>query len=186
MKKYGAPRQIVTDGLCSYSAAMNEIGAADRQEVGGRLTRKTKCDHIFPSAAAPAGPCDHISPERRHRRRGCNHISFATGANPSARVRSRRRNVAQSVLPSVWPVRYPLKRVSGLLGSQGRGRWERLRFGLASRRPRSREPACSARATVFSATRRDVCREGLPQGDATLTFVQAPKTGNLFVSSPWP
>ena len=30
-------------------------------------------------------------------RRGCNHISFATGANPSARVRSRRRNVAQSV-----------------------------------------------------------------------------------------
>ena len=34
MKKYGPPRKIVTDGLCSYSAAMNEIGAEDRQEVG--------------------------------------------------------------------------------------------------------------------------------------------------------
>ena len=31
-------------------------------------TRKTKCDHIFPSAAALAVTCDHISPERRHRR----------------------------------------------------------------------------------------------------------------------
>ena len=41
-----------------------------------------------------------------------------TGATPSAEARSRRRNVAQSVLPSVWPVRYPLRRVSGLLGSQ--------------------------------------------------------------------
>ena len=31
-------------------------------------TRKTKCDHIFPSAAALAVTCDHISPERRQRR----------------------------------------------------------------------------------------------------------------------
>jgi len=39
MKKYGTPRSIVTDGLRAYSAAMNEIGvAAERQEVGGRLT----------------------------------------------------------------------------------------------------------------------------------------------------
>jgi transposase-like protein len=30
MKKYGPPRSVVTDGLCSYSAAMKEIGAADR------------------------------------------------------------------------------------------------------------------------------------------------------------
>jgi putative transposase len=35
MKKYGPPQKIVTDGLCSYSAAMNEIGVADRHEVGG-------------------------------------------------------------------------------------------------------------------------------------------------------
>jgi len=38
MKKYGQPRSVITDGLCSYSPAMKEIGAADRHEVGGRLT----------------------------------------------------------------------------------------------------------------------------------------------------
>ena len=37
LKKYGRPRKIVTDGLCSYSAAMKEVGAADRHEVGRRL-----------------------------------------------------------------------------------------------------------------------------------------------------
>ena len=37
MKKYGQPRSVVTDGLCSYSAAMRELGNADRHEVGGRL-----------------------------------------------------------------------------------------------------------------------------------------------------
>ena len=30
MKKYGQPRSVVTDGLCSYPAAMKEIGNADR------------------------------------------------------------------------------------------------------------------------------------------------------------
>jgi len=108
----------------------------DRRPAGMRpYTRKTKCDHIFPSAAALAVPCDHISPERRHRRRGCNHISFATGATPGAEVRSRRRNGAQSVLPSVRLVRNRLRRVRGLLGSQGRGRWERLRFESTRLRP---------------------------------------------------
>ena len=28
MRTYGRPQKIVTDGLCSYSAAMNEIGNA--------------------------------------------------------------------------------------------------------------------------------------------------------------
>jgi putative transposase len=37
MKKYGRPRRVVTDGLCPYSSAMNEIGVADGQEVGSRL-----------------------------------------------------------------------------------------------------------------------------------------------------
>src|SRR3984885_8490930 len=32
MKKYGRPRKVVTDGLRAYSAAMKEIGNADRQE----------------------------------------------------------------------------------------------------------------------------------------------------------
>ena len=34
MKRYGQPRKIVTDGLCSYSAAMNEIG--QRRSARGR------------------------------------------------------------------------------------------------------------------------------------------------------
>src|SRR5580658_3546428 len=37
MKKYGRPRKVVTDGLRAYSAAMKEIGNADRQEVGRGL-----------------------------------------------------------------------------------------------------------------------------------------------------
>ena len=38
MKKYGLPQGVVTDRLRAYSAAMKEISAADRHEVGGRLT----------------------------------------------------------------------------------------------------------------------------------------------------
>src|ERR1035438_4198016 len=37
MKTYGRPQKIVTDGLCSYSAAMKEIAKADRQD-GLRLS----------------------------------------------------------------------------------------------------------------------------------------------------
>ena len=40
MKKYGRPRQIVTDGLRAYSAAMREVGNADRQEVGHGQSRR--------------------------------------------------------------------------------------------------------------------------------------------------
>ena len=35
-------RKIVTDGLCSYSVAMNLIGTADRHEVGGRLNNRAE------------------------------------------------------------------------------------------------------------------------------------------------
>ena len=42
MKKYGAPRRIVTDGLRAYSAAMNEIGVAERHEVNGRLSNRAE------------------------------------------------------------------------------------------------------------------------------------------------
>ena len=45
MKKYGRPRKIVTDGLCAYSAAMNEIGTADGQEVGPRLNNRAENSH---------------------------------------------------------------------------------------------------------------------------------------------
>ena len=45
MKKYGRPRTVVTDGLCSYPAAMKEIGNADRQEVGRRLNNRAENSH---------------------------------------------------------------------------------------------------------------------------------------------
>src|SRR5271165_4443083 len=45
VKRYGRPRKIVTDGLCSYPAAMKEIGNADRHEVGRRLNNRAENSH---------------------------------------------------------------------------------------------------------------------------------------------
>ena len=45
MKKYGRPRNVVTDGLCSYPAAMKEIGNVDRHEVGRRLNNRAENSH---------------------------------------------------------------------------------------------------------------------------------------------
>src|SRR5208282_1014117 len=45
MKKYGRPRKFVTDGLRAYSAAMREVGNADRQEVGRRLNNRAENSH---------------------------------------------------------------------------------------------------------------------------------------------
>jgi putative transposase len=45
MKKYGRPRQIVTDGLRAYSAAMKEVGNADCQEVGRGLNNRVENSH---------------------------------------------------------------------------------------------------------------------------------------------
>ena len=45
MKKYGCPKSVVTDGLCSYPAAMKEVGIAGRQEVGGRLNNRAENSH---------------------------------------------------------------------------------------------------------------------------------------------
>ena len=45
MKKYGLPQSIVTDRLRAYSAAMKEICAADRHEVGGRLNNRAENSH---------------------------------------------------------------------------------------------------------------------------------------------
>ncbi len=39
MKRYGAPRTVITDRLRSYGAAMKEIGNQDRQEVGRHRER---------------------------------------------------------------------------------------------------------------------------------------------------
>jgi len=51
VKKYGRPRSVVTDGLRLYSSAMNEIGNADRQEVGRRLNNRAE---RFASAVSTA------------------------------------------------------------------------------------------------------------------------------------
>ncbi len=45
MKKYGRPRNVVTDRLCSYPAAMSEIGNVDRHEVGRRLNNRAENSH---------------------------------------------------------------------------------------------------------------------------------------------
>jgi putative transposase len=45
MKKHRRPRIIVTDRLRLYSAAMNEIGVADRHEVGRRLNNRAENSH---------------------------------------------------------------------------------------------------------------------------------------------
>jgi putative transposase len=45
MKKYGRPKTIVTDGLCSYPAAMKEVGISDRQDAGRRLNNRAENSH---------------------------------------------------------------------------------------------------------------------------------------------
>ena len=45
LKKYCRPQSIVTDRLRAYSAAMKEIGARDRHEVGGRLNNRAENSH---------------------------------------------------------------------------------------------------------------------------------------------
>ncbi|MCR9196475.1 MAG: transposase [Hyphomonas sp.] len=46
MKRYGAPRKVVTDRLRSYGAAMKEIGNEDRQEVGRHLNNRAVNSHL--------------------------------------------------------------------------------------------------------------------------------------------
>lgn len=46
MKRYGAPKTIVTDRLRSYGAAMKEIGNAGRQEVGRHLNNRAENSHL--------------------------------------------------------------------------------------------------------------------------------------------
>jgi putative transposase len=45
MKKCGRSQTVVTDGLCSYPAAMKELGTADRHEVGRRLNNRAENSH---------------------------------------------------------------------------------------------------------------------------------------------
>ena len=45
MKRHGNPRAVVTDGLRSYATAMNQIGNADRQEVGRWINNRAENSH---------------------------------------------------------------------------------------------------------------------------------------------
>src|SRR5471030_2309091 len=46
MKRHGRTQAVVTDGLRSYGAALKEIGAADRQEVGRWLNNRVEGSHL--------------------------------------------------------------------------------------------------------------------------------------------
>ena len=46
MKRYGAPRTMITDRFRSYGAAMKEIGNEDRQEVGRHLNNRAENSHL--------------------------------------------------------------------------------------------------------------------------------------------
>ena len=46
MKRYGAPRTVVTDRLRPYGAAVKEIGNIDRQEVGRHLNNRAEKSHL--------------------------------------------------------------------------------------------------------------------------------------------
>jgi putative transposase len=45
MKRYGAPRVVVTDRLRSYGAALKEIGNAERQQTGRHLNNRAENSH---------------------------------------------------------------------------------------------------------------------------------------------
>ena len=46
MKRHGRAETITTDGLRSYRAAMNEIGCADKQEVGRWANNRVENSHL--------------------------------------------------------------------------------------------------------------------------------------------
>src|ERR1700712_4449474 len=46
MKRHGSPEVITTDGLRSYKAAMNEIGNAEKQEVGRWANNRVENSHL--------------------------------------------------------------------------------------------------------------------------------------------
>ena len=46
LKRHGSPEKITTDGLRSYRAAMNELGNADKQEVGRWANNPVENSHL--------------------------------------------------------------------------------------------------------------------------------------------
>ena len=46
LKRHGSPASIVTDGLKSYRAAMNDLGNAEKQEVGRHSNNRAENSHL--------------------------------------------------------------------------------------------------------------------------------------------
>jgi putative transposase len=46
LKRHGRPKAIVTDGLRSYSAALRELGADGRQEIGRWQNNRAENSHL--------------------------------------------------------------------------------------------------------------------------------------------
>ena len=46
LKRHGKPKAITTDGLRSYRAAMNELGNADKPEVGRWASNRAENSHL--------------------------------------------------------------------------------------------------------------------------------------------
>jgi IS1 family transposase len=86
MKKYGQPRSVVTDGLCSYPAAMKEIGNADRHNW--RTLDEAPAPHEAPdSTMSPDNRCcEHYfgGEGQRACRSGSRCVSNPSGRNMRA------------------------------------------------------------------------------------------------------
>ena len=46
LKRHGSPEKVTTDGLRSYRAAMNELGNAEKQEIGRWANNRVENSHL--------------------------------------------------------------------------------------------------------------------------------------------
>ena len=46
LKRHGSPEKITTDGLRSYRVAMNELGNAEKQEIGRSVNNRVENSHL--------------------------------------------------------------------------------------------------------------------------------------------
>ncbi len=52
IKRFGNPEAITTDGLRSYTAAMTELGNADKQQIGRWANNRVENSHSVPTTRA--------------------------------------------------------------------------------------------------------------------------------------
>jgi transposase-like protein len=119
MKKYGRPREIVTDGLRAYSAAIREVGApiASRSAAGSTIARRIHISRFDDGN----GPCSGFEAGRRCR----NSVQFmpkSTTISIRSAISSRAKSTNKGALPH-WPSGAPSQlecrlRVSALRHAQ--------------------------------------------------------------------